>query len=333
MEEIKRAAELLRRLVRTPSPPGREGELAEQIAAELEKLGYETRHLHGNLLINTHADFWVATHMDTLTVSGRFRISGGFAYGAGVCDAKAGIAAMLLALEQIDVPELGFAFLVEEETTGRGSALVAERFSPKQCVVLEPTRLRIATEQYGGLELMFTVSGRAAHAAVPERGENAIERAFELLERLKKRLPARVSPLRIEGGSDIYAIPESCSVVVDVIFPPGIPLEKVRRRAIEIGRAYGSVEVVEEEEGFFLEGKAQELLKEALRRLQLEPVYGSMPSWCDASNLKKAGWDVVVFGPGELALCHTREERVSLSEVVLTSRVIEELNRLLKLKS
>ncbi|NOZ58118.1 MAG: M20/M25/M40 family metallo-hydrolase [Euryarchaeota archaeon] len=302
--------------------------LAEHIAARMEELGHRAELVEGNLLLNPGAEFWVATHLDTLSVSGEFRVSGGVAFGSGVCDAKAGIAAMLLALEKIEELRLGFALLVEEETSGRGSALVVERFSPRRCVVLEPTSLRIATEQYGGVELSFRVTGRAAHAAVPERGSNAIERAFELLEKLRE-LPARVTPFRIEGGGDIYAVPESCTLVVDLIFPPGVSLEEVRRRAIAIGRAYGSVEVVEEEEAFTLEGEASELLEEALRRQGVKPLCGSMPSWCDASNFKKAGWDVVVFGPGELAPCHTHRERVRLEEVLLTSRVIGELNELL----
>lgn len=319
---------MLGELVSIPSPPGGERSLAQHIATALKKLGYRAELVEGNLLLNPEAEFWVATHMDTLGVSSEFRISRGYAFGAGVCDAKAGIAAMLLALERIERLRMGFALLVEEETTGRGSALVVELFKPRRCVVLEPTSLRIAREQYGGVELSFRVTGEAAHAALPREGSNAIERAFELLEKLRE-LPAEVTPLRIEGGSDLYAVPESCTLVVDVIFPPGVGLEEVRRRAIEIGRAYGSVEVVEEEEAFTLEGGAARLLEEALRRLRLEPRNGSMPSWCDASNFKKAGWDVVVFGPGELELCHTPRERVRLEEVVLTSRVIEELNELL----
>ena len=325
----ERVAELLKRLVETPSPPGEEGRLAELVEGMLEKLGFSVERLEGNLLLNPRADFWVATHMDSLTVSSEFIVKDGYAFGAGVCDAKAGIAAMLLALERISELRLGYALFVEEETTGKGSALVAERFSPRKCLVLEPTSLRVAKEQYGGIELTFRVEGRAAHAAVPEEGVNAVERAFALLEELRRSLPAKVSVLKIEGGGDIYAVPGSCELLVDVTFPPGVSLEEVHSRALAIGRAYGSVEVVEEEEAFILDGDAARLVEEALKRAGVEPQSTAMPSWCDASNLKKAGWDVVVFGPGELAPCHTQAERVKLSDVALTARVIEELNALL----
>jgi acetylornithine deacetylase/succinyl-diaminopimelate desuccinylase-like protein len=324
---IEKVAELLRELVDIASPPGKEDKLAGHIEEKFEKLGYEAERFQGNLLLNPEADFWVATHLDALTVSSEFRISQGYASGPGVCDANAGIAAMLLALERIAELKLGFALFVEEETTGRGSALIAEHYSPRRCVVLEPTSLRIAKEQYGGIELTFSVTGKAAHAAVPERGVNAVERAFALLKELRK-LPANVNILKIEGGSDIYAIPESCTMVVDIIFPPGVSLAEVHSAALRLGKAYGSVEVVEKEEAFNLDGEAAKLLEEALKRVKIEPQTSAMPSWCDASNLKKAGWDVVVFGPGELAPCHTQRERVSLREVLLTSRVIEELNAL-----
>ncbi len=324
---IEKVAELLRELVEIASPPGEEDRLTGYIEEKFEEFGYAAERFKGNLLLNPEADFWVATHLDALTVSSKFRISQGYAFGAGVCDAKAGIAAMLLALERISELKLGFALFVEEETTGKGSELIAGHFSPKRCVVLEPTSLRIAREQYGGIELVFNIEGKAAHAAVPERGINAVERAFKLLEELRK-LPAKVSILKIAGGGDIYAIPDSCTMVVDIIFPPGVSLKEVHSRAVATGRAYGSVEVVEEEEAFILDGEAARLLEEALKRAQVETENAAMSSWCDASNLKKAGWDVVVFGPGELAPCHTQRERVKLSEVLLASRAIEELNAL-----
>jgi len=52
-----------------------------------------------------------------------------------------------------------------------------------------------------------------------------------------------------------------------------------------------------------------------------------MPSWTDAVNLKCAGWDTVVFGPGKLELCHTPHERVSVYEVVRAAEVLKNLSK------
>ena len=42
---------------------------------------------------------------------------------------------------------------------------------------------------------------------------------------------------------------------------------------------------------------------------------GVMPSWTDAVHFKKARLDCVVFGYGNLKLCHTPDEHLTLKEI------------------
>ncbi len=315
---------LLYRLVSIPSPPGREDKLREFLQSMLLEEGVEVEVAEGNLIVNPSADIWVATHLDCATSEYSFRVEDGYAYGSGVCDAKAGIAAILLALREN--PEIGCAFFVEEETTGKGSARVAELFSPKKCVVVEPTSLKIASAIGGNLEAVINLRGRAVHASTPEKGVNAVHTAFEVYSELQKLQGVKTVVLKISGGSEIFALPESCSMHIDLSFPPEVKLDSVRKSVINICKTKGAeIEIVDEEEAFKLEGEVIQKLKEALLRAGLKPEFCFFPSWCDASNLIKAGWDVGVFGPGELHPCHTSRERVAIKEIEKCAEVLANL--------
>ncbi|HEA83905.1 MAG TPA: acetylornithine deacetylase, partial [Thermodesulfobacterium geofontis] len=50
-----------------------------------------------------------------------------------------------------------------------------------------------------------------------------------------------------------------------------------------------------------------------------------MKSWTDALNLKER-FDVVVWGPGELPLCHTKEEKIRIEDIKKTIEVLIRLN-------
>lgn len=317
-------SKLLFTLVSIPSPPGKEHKLREFLQRLLERNSAEVEVVEDNLIVNPEADIWVATHLDCATSGYSFRVEGGYAYGSGVCDAKAGIAAILLALKEN--PTLGCAFFVEEETTGRGSATVAERFPPKKCVVLEPTSLKIASAIGGNLEAVIEFRGKAVHASTPEKGVNAVHTAFEVYSELQKLQNVKTVVLKISGGNEVFALPESCCMHIDLSFTPEVKLEEVKESVIKIcNKREAKLEILESEEAFYLRGEMNHALREALLRAGLKPEFCFFPSWCDASNLIKAGWDVSVFGPGELHPCHTPRERVALWEIEKSAEVLAKL--------
>ena len=322
---MEKVAELMEELCSVPSPSGMEGELAEVVAEFLEERTGCVERFPWGVLVNPEAEVVVCTHLDTAT-PGKCRVEGEWARGSGACDAKASVCALMLALGEAEPLRIGGAFLVGEESTGEGSEALAEVLEPRMGVVLEPTSLRLATRVYGTLEVEFRVAGRSAHAATPACGVNPVMRSFRLLEELEA-LPARVSVLRISAGGDVYAVPEECRMLVDLLFPPEVELEELRERVMGLASSYGTAEVVDEAPGMVLRGRCAGLVEEALRRAGVGVRRCSMPSWCDAVNLQLAGWDTVVFGPGELGVCHTGEERVRLEEVRAAAEVLLELNR------
>jgi len=321
------AVSLLEKLVSIESPSGKEDEIAEFISSYLKKIGLRVSKENNNIVLNADADFWIITHMDTVPMKAKFRYDGMFAYGTGVCDAKGSITAVLIALEKLKEIEFGVAFLSDEEETGSSSAYFAKEHRGS-AIVMEPTSLKIATRHYGTLEVNVKVKGKPAHGAMPECGENAIEKAIEMLEKLKELHNFTV--LKINGGSDEYVIPDICDVRIDFLLKPDENLHNLKKKVIDLASVYGDVDVIEEAEGFISsEGKAKSVLEYAMKTVGIEVDYAEMPAWTDAVNLRKEGWDVVVWGPGELAHCHTRIERVPIYEIECASRVIIAINGVL----
>jgi acetylornithine deacetylase len=262
--------------------------------------------------------------MDTAKIKSKFSFDGTYAYGTGVCDAKGSVAAILLALERINKLNFGIAFLSDEEEGGKGSKFFVSEYKPSKAIVMEPTSLAIANCHYGSLEMLVEVKGSSAHGSMPEFGNNAIEKALELVNKIRSVVKGKFSIQEIVGGSDEYIIPDFCKLRFDFAFPPDMKAVELRSKVMQIAKEYGDVRVVEEYDGFV--GSKLPILEEALKKAGLEVRYAEMHSWTDAMNLKDA--DVVVWGPGELRYCHTAMERIAIDEIVKASNVIVALNEL-----
>jgi acetylornithine deacetylase len=322
--------ELLRKMVETPSPSGEEDRIISFISSYLDEKGFDYKIDEGakNLIIEGTTNFWVATHIDTPPGNYTFRFDGDYAYGTGVCDAKGSVAAILQALEEIPDLNFGIALLSDEEEGGKGSEKFACRYKGK-AVVMEPTNLKIALRHYGGIEFKVKVKGRSAHASYPEYGLNAVERAFEMINKIKKLgIPGKIVPMEIKGGDDRYSIPNECYLRFSFTIPTSLKVTKIVETLNPILMEYGNHETGEIYDGF--EEEAFQELEEALRLNDLKVEYCEMHSWTDAINLKKAGWKAIVWGPGELPCCHTSQERIKLMDIAIAAKVLVKLNELLK---
>jgi len=315
---------LIKRLAEIESPSGKEGEIKEFVKSYLEDLGYGI--VEGDMYIATDSksDVVVATHLDTLPVKAPFRTDGVYAYGTGVCDSKASIAAMLKAAESgLDYT---LAFFCDEEEGGSGSREFVEAWRwGKMAVVMEPTDLKIASKHYGSFDLNVRVFGKSCHGSMPEKGLNAIERACRLISELKRRVMA--TPLKIEGGSEEYVIPSECSIKFDVLLKPESKLEDCIAE-LKFLRDYGDFEISDAYEGFE-SGEIAALLEKAVEKAGIEPSHTEIRSWTDALNLKDR-FDTVVWGPGELQYCHTEDERVKLEDIEKAKNVLVALNGLIR---
>lgn len=304
---------ILEEIVRIDSASGNEDELRNYISDRLEELGFSTKTDNaGNLVVRGKSDLWFVTHLDTVPKISEFRVDGEYAYGTGVADAKGSIAAILLAVDGIEELNINLAFLVDEEEGGTGSKYFARNYSGR-AVVMEPTEMKLAEKQLGSAEVVLRFRGISAHGAYWNGGVNAIELAIKEILRLKELY--RFSVQEISGGSELYAIPDSCRVRLSFIFDFDDNFEMLRETVESLPADF---EVLE-----FYEPIECDRISEIERHVGEKTV---MVSWTDAYNLKKAGWRVAIWGPGNLEECHTDRERVRIADIKRCAEIIRKVN-------
>jgi glutamate carboxypeptidase len=179
-------------------------------------------------------------HLDTVfdpgTVAERpFAIRDGIATGPGVTDMKSGLLTGLYAIDALRevAGGLPLARLVlvanpDEEIGSPVSTPHIERLARDAdvCLSLECARANgdIVSSRKGNVDLLITVTGRAAHAGIePEKGRSAILEAARLvteLHALNGRWPGTtVNVGVIAGGSRPNVVAERCTLEVDLRAP------------------------------------------------------------------------------------------------------------------
>ncbi len=324
------ALHLLKELCAIPSLSKKEDNLLSYVSQHLESSNLSPKIYDGNLVIESKSGFYITTHLDSVRERVKFHFDGRFAYGTGVCDAKGSIVAILLALSEIKHLNFGVALLSDEEDGGTGSKKFSLRYKPEMAVVMEPTSLKIANVHFGNVEVEILTNAPEAHGSV--HGENAIDLCIDLIERIKKSVEIRPAILRMEGGEEEYVTPTECRAILDFLIPAGFRASEIVSRISELASSAGvEVRFLEACEPF-KSAKVDKILARALLSSGIAVEFSEMRSWTDGVNLKAVGCDVVVWGPGELELCHTSNERIEISEILKASRALIELNNLLEIE-
>jgi acetylornithine deacetylase len=379
MPDLSRSIRHLRDLVAIPSvnPMGRDdmpaeitGEqaIAEHVAAELSRLGMDAalvgRSGRTSVVAEAHVGpsaetLLVASHLDTVPVDGMEIdpfdpvIEGDHLLGRGSCDTKAGMAALLEALERVlergrlarNVIVVGEA---DEELGSIGVSDVLAHLGdrrPDWVLATEPTDLRLINAHKGVVHARVCARGRACHSSDPAAGRNAIvtlarailaieDDARILLERPHPQLgPATLSIGIVRGGQAPNIVPDEAQIWVDRRTLPGETPEDVRA-AIEqsLARSGVSAEVsveacTEEKPPLETPPDANACLAtaEALESVGLTGACEHVAFGTDAGVFARVGIPGVVLGPGSIAVAHTAREFVPIGEVEIMVRIFERL--------
>lgn len=295
-------------------------------------------------------------------------VDGDRLYGRGSCDMKGGIAAALAAVEAVvrSGVELGGDLHVQiapdEETTGMGAvALLRRAERADACLVPEPSSFQVYAAYRGILYGNVTVTGRPAHAEIPQPhhseggGVNAIDLmrkvldAFDALNaewrgRPDKRHPLlstpQIFPTRIDGGEFIASLPGSCSLDFDLTYLPGEAEEggwggNVRREVEEhLERAFDADPWLREHRPVVrwtqdypaaetpLDTAFGEALCAASAAEGVETAIAGFDTWADAATYLLAGIPAYCYGPGAIERAHMTDEWVSISELRTCSAVV-----------
>jgi acetylornithine deacetylase/succinyl-diaminopimelate desuccinylase family protein len=313
--------------------PGRDNLLARYAAPQARRL----------LVFDAHQD---TVPTDGMTID-PFQpvIEGDRLYGRGSCDIKGGMAAMLTAFARLVRERPGgsasviMACTVDEEFTHKGSSRLAEsRLGADLAIVAEPTKLDIVNSHKGAVRWKIRTHGVACHSSQPHLGRNAIYRMAQVVSALAEHArelagspqdpvlgPPSLSVGRIEGGQSVNVVPDWCEIEIDRRVIPGETPLDCPKRALEFVRTQlGGLEGVESLPPWInLPALSWQGSDEWIKLIQGEvarvtgrtPAVTGVPYGTDAGPLGASGLPCLVFGPGDIAQAHTKDEWVDLTEV------------------
>lgn len=241
------ATDLLRQLVSIPSTSRDEGATALLIERYLADRGCEVGRVYNNVWTlaapydPSRPTLMLNSHHDTVKPSPSYTrdpyCSGddeGIVYGLGSNDAGGSLVSLIeafLRLKDVPLPfNLLLAISAEEEVGGEHGmrallpALAHAGINVDMAIVGEPTGMQPAVAERGLVVLDCVARGVTGHAARDE-GVNALYKAIDDINRLRRFQPEKVSPVlgpikisvtMIEAGRAHNVVPEECRYVVDV---------------------------------------------------------------------------------------------------------------------
>jgi succinyl-diaminopimelate desuccinylase len=238
-------------------------------------------------------------------------------YGRGVYDMKGALAAMMYAIEDLNLTGCGATvelLIVPDEEQEHGARTGAEVLIEKGhvgdfLITGEPTDFHIGTQSKGVLDVRITLGGKSAHGSTPWLGKNAVLLAHEHYRRVAG-LPfanARnelfpypsMNLARIIGGDVLNRVPDRCTYDLDVRYLPNQdPKEIVRQiRSVDLP---AEVEILFWREPTYVSRSNPyvEVLREvAARHYHGNPVGVGRHGASDIVYFQRAGVPGVEFGP------------------------------------
>jgi len=316
-------------------------------------------HFNGHYDVVPPGDGWAVTEPF------KPRLINGRVYGRGASDMKGGIAAIILASEELVRDNLSgtleLSFTPDEEVggfTGVGYMLREGLVKPNYAIVAEPSGLdNIWIGNKGLLWVTVEVRGKQVHGSLPWLGVNAFEAmvrlAYSIINEYKPRVESRVSkydfgdPLfarasvniggEVRGGTKANVVPGYCSFSIDRRIIPEEDLEEVKRELLEFIEeksrgleAKVDVKVTNWGEASIIspDSKIARITKESVRaRLGIEPRLTVCMGGLDTRFFQVSGIEALTYGPGVLGTAHAPDEYVELEDVIKAASVYVEVAR------
>jgi acetylornithine deacetylase len=217
-------------------------------------------------------------------------------------------------------------------------------FRPDYAIVAEPTLLNIVNAHKGVVRWHLETAGKACHSSRPEQGVNAIYRMGWLLNGVEEYAgklrnlppdpllgPRTLSVGRIIGGVSANTVPDICRIDVDRRLIPGENPAAAVADLSEFLKEYPGID-------FPFTATTPQLAcppldpsrsGELVKRLgaTIDSVVGrhivhAVPYGTDASTVAGVGVPTVVFGPGDIAQAHTKDEWIDLAQLEPAAEIL-----------
>jgi acetylornithine deacetylase len=261
-------------------------------------------------------------------------------FGRGACDTKAFIAAILAAIENVDLTRLkkplALVFTADEEIgcLGAKRLAAAQPFAARYAIVGEPTSLQPMRAGKGYCLAGISVRGREAHSAYPGLGASAIFRAARLIERIERIAEELKNDQRegfdppyttvnvgiINGGSAKNVVAGECRFTLEWRSIPGQQSDHVLnlvKQAVEDLQQHDSdffceIDAARADQSF--ETRADSPVVQFLEQVSGN-ASGTVAFGTEAPSMIAIGADAVVFGPGDIRVAHRTGEFVPIDQL------------------
>lgn len=278
-------------------------------------------------------------HIDTVPGRIDIRVEDGVLHGRGTVDAKGPLAAFVDAAARVGpVPDWQVVVIgaVDEECDSAGARFVAERYRPRFTIIGEPSGWDMVTLGYRGIiRFRFTVRQTVGHTASGK--ESACQAAVGFWNRLveislrenkgAERKFDQFTPILEEMSSSGDGFTQSAEIGGHVRLPQAVPPELAEQFLREAADEEGKLEIGEVALAAYRVEKNSPVVGAFLAAIRAQ---GGEPSFrfkLGTADINVVGpqWNcpMAVYGPGDSALDHTPEERISLEEYARSVAVLE----------
>lgn len=281
----------------------------------------------------------------------------GSIHGRGSADMKGGCAAMMQAIiefAKLKKPkgEVCLILTSDEEIGSSGiiKALQTEDLHADLAIVGEPSDFSLIVAHRGNQWIKAAFHGRSCHSGKPECGQNAVLMATRFIQEMEAYVTSCFSARRhplcgvptmtvggIQGGSPFAnVVPSHCEITIDRRWNPNETIDQVKedmnRILAECQRKYpgfsasieygdDGVEMVYPPLDFSGQTTLLQRIGDAIEESGLpRPPHSTFCGWTEGALLEKNGTPAVIFGPGDLNLAHTLEERIEKAQIVSAAK-------------
>jgi acetylornithine deacetylase len=304
---------LLRDLVKIPSPSGEEENLGKYQIKRLRKK-FDVQIINVGKRFNVIATIGqpkiiLTTHMDTVSKPIQYQEDEEYIYARGACDAKGSMAAMIIAAERMidkGYRDIGLIFDVGEEADFSGIKEIYGKYDPEFVIVGEPTKFNMIVGQKGLLGIKLIFKGVAAHGSTPENGVSAIEKCLDSLNYIRKinwpideKLGATTINIgTINGGQSPNVVPDYAETIIEIRTTKE---NKYIKKLINKNLDNSNIEILYDYDPVYTKTEIDTELTKTTA-----PYFTEMYFWKNS----------IVIGPGDPSYAHSDDEKILKKDLI-----------------
>lgn len=317
--------------------------------------------VEGGVVLSGHTDVVPIDDQDWHTDPFSLTEKDGKLFGRGTCDMKCFLATSLAALPDMGAANLPvpihFAFSYDEEVGCAGvpsliKLIRKELPLPKAVIVGEPTDMKVVTAHKGVTAVNAVITGHEAHSSQTQLGHSAVMAAGRLIQFVADMTRENAAGSNkdhnfepdhttmtvnvIQGGTALNIMAGHCQLTWDIRSLPGddpqtyidrfetfcreVVVPDMRKTGpnsdIEIQVRAGTPALQ-----FETDSEAEQLC----RQLTGDNTVRAVSFAAEAGQFQEAGLSTVICGPGSIAQAHQPNEFITLDQVELGTRFMNDL--------